>query len=168
MRLLVGFLALLVAAPCIAQDERRWVRAIDIVKKGIYETKDIGKIDSSETATGKLLVVGDIKLVEETTKVPAVLGREFGIQYMVVGFPNGASVPIKLVTVFPKGGLHRSDTGETFKISETVEDVEIGKLAYKGYLFEQDWELVPGTWRVEIWYRDKKYAEQSFSVSKPK
>ena len=27
----------------------------------------------------------------------------------------------------------------------------IGAINYRGYVFEQDWELVPGAWTFELW-----------------
>ena len=38
--------------------------------------------------------------------------------------------------------------------------------SYSGYSFDDPWEIVPGTWRFEIWLGGRKMAEQSFNVSK--
>jgi hypothetical protein len=54
-------------------------------------------------------------------------------------------VPIKFIYIFPRPGPRPPNSGESFLISESVEDVEAGSIAYKGYLFEKEWELVPGT-----------------------
>ncbi len=43
----------------------------------------------------------------------------------------------------------------------------IGPLYLTGYKFEKDWELVPGTWIMQIWYGDQDVAEEVFTVFKP-
>jgi hypothetical protein len=35
-----------------------------------------------------------------------------------------------------------------------------------GYQFGHDWEIVPGTWTIELWDGDRKLASQSFQVVK--
>jgi hypothetical protein len=42
----------------------------------------------------------------------------------------------------------------------------IGKVLYFGYGFENDWELVPGTWTFEIWFQGRKLAVEQFTVVK--
>jgi hypothetical protein len=42
----------------------------------------------------------------------------------------------------------------------------IGQVLYFGYGFENDWELVPGTWTFEIWSDGRRLAEEKFTVIK--
>ena len=38
-------------------------------------------------------------------------------------------------------------------------------------LFEEDWELIPGKFRFEVWHKDKKLCERTFTIvpdTKPK
>jgi hypothetical protein len=43
----------------------------------------------------------------------------------------------------------------------------IGQINYRGYVFENDWELVPGAWTIELWDGKRKLASQTFDVVKP-
>lgn len=44
----------------------------------------------------------------------------------------------------------------------------IGREAgYVDYGFDDPWELVPGTWTIELWHGDRKLATQSFTVVRP-
>ena len=40
----------------------------------------------------------------------------------------------------------------------------IGNTGYREYAFEHDWEVLPGKWTFEFWYRNRKVGEQSFCV----
>ena len=46
-------------------------------------------------------------------------------------------------------------------------DKTIGPTQYKGYKIAQDWQAVPGVWTFQIWYQNRKLAEQSFTLTKP-
>jgi len=42
---------------------------------------------------------------------------------------------------------------------------------YTSYSFDEEWELIPGKWKFEVWHKGKKLCEQSFTVvpdAKPK
>ena len=34
----------------------------------------------------------------------------------------------------------------------------------RGYGFDEPWEVVPGTWTLEIWQGDRKLLEKSFEI----
>jgi hypothetical protein len=43
----------------------------------------------------------------------------------------------------------------------------IGAVNYRGYVFEHDWELVPGTWTFELWDGKRRLTSQAFQVVRP-
>jgi Domain of unknown function (DUF3859) len=49
----------------------------------------------------------------------------------------------------------------------TFPNLKIGALCLLGYGFDNAWEIVPGVWTEQIWYQDRKLAEQTFTVSGP-
>lgn len=165
MRTIVCFLLLSLSSAAHAQQAQ--IERIDIVGKGIYQV-DVGKLTPDKQApTGIVASVKNAKLIESTTTVPARIGLEFGIQYAIVGSPKGAQLPIRIVNVYPKQGLRNPKTGKTVQRAEIVRDKVIGDLIYAGYAFENEWEIVPGVWKIELWHENRKLAEQSFTVTRP-
>ena len=49
---------------------------------------------------------------------------------------------------------------------EVHAETSIGPREIAGYQFGHDWEIVPGTWTIELWDGDRKLASQSFQVVK--
>ena len=59
-------------------------------------------------------------------------------------------------------------TGQKF-LKEQVE-LNLGidrKDLFIGYLFEEDFTLVPGVWTFEVWNGNRKLLEKKFTVYKP-
>jgi hypothetical protein len=50
--------------------------------------------------------------------------------------------------------------------SEYDHSTQIGIAAYKSYSLRHEWEVVPGNWTIQIWYGDRKLAEQTFTLVK--
>jgi hypothetical protein len=165
MRVILSYLLLSVSSVAYAQTTR--IERIDIVGKGIYQVA-VGKLTpEKQTPTGVAASVEDAKKIEDTTTIPARNGLEFGIEYVIVGMPKGAQVPIRIVSVYPEQGLRNPKTGKTVRRAEIVRNKIIGDVIYAGYAFENEWETVPGVWKFELWHKNRKLAEQSFTVAKP-
>jgi len=166
MRTIVSYL-LLLCLLSVAHAQKAQIERIDIVGKGIYQVA-VGKLTpNKQTPTGVVTSVQNAKKIEDTTTVHARIGVEFGIQYVIVGVPKGAQVPIRIVNVYPKQGLRNPKTRETFRRAEIVRNKIIGDVVYTGYAFENAWEIVPGVWKFELWHKNRKLAEQRFTVTRP-
>ena len=166
MRTIVSYL-LLLSLSSVAHAQKVKIDRIDIVGKGIYQVA-VGKLTpNKQTPTGVVTSVQNAKKIEDTTTVHARIGVEFGIQYVIVGVPKGAQVPIRIVNVYPKQGLRNPKTRETFRRAEIVRNKIIGDVVYTGYAFENAWEIVPGVWKFELWHKNRKLAEQRFTVTRP-
>lgn len=139
------------------------VDKIVIVEKGVYRAEIIKKIEIP-TATGAINTVADIRLLESTTYIPARKGVRFGVRYTIVGASKGSSVDLRLTTRFPVAGLRNPITGRHYFNSEHPAARMIGNTGYREYAFEHDWEVVPGKWTFEFWYRNRKVGEQSFCI----
>src|SRR5262249_23225888 len=89
----------------------------------------------------------------------------FGLEYVLAGSPVGAGVPVTIVVVLPKEGLHNPVKGEPTYREQWLPSLKpIGAPNIVGYTFEQAWEVVPGLWTFEIWSEGQKLGEQSFCV----
>jgi hypothetical protein len=162
--ILLAAMLLTVALPARAQDIQ--VERVDIVDKGIYTLTTGGQTTDANTPTGAISGVTTVKNIEATTAIPGRLGLEFGLQYVVVGEPAGAEVSLDIVITYPAPGLVDPSDPKPILESRFSRVKKIGETVYLGYGFENAWEIVPGTWKFEIWFDDRKLAEQTFTVNK--
>jgi hypothetical protein len=153
-------LALSTAA--FAQDS---VDRIEVVGKGIYQVT-IGEPTPDPAApTGTTAAPVAFNLIESTSTVAAALGVEFGLAYRVVGAPDGAEVTLDVVNIYPGPGLADPDKAEPIRENRYQRAKKVGEVNYLGYGFEQDWEMVPGSWTFQIWHDGRQLLEESFTVT---
>ncbi len=138
------------------------VTSVEIVEYGIY-TSDVTQ--SQRTGSGLLQsTLTNIRHAATTTTIPAQHGIRFGFRFHVTGSPAGAKVELRKVTLFPAPGLKSPKSAEPLRRNEYTLVKSIGETSYTGYNFDDPWELVPGTWTVQLWSGDRKLAEQRFTV----
>ncbi len=166
MRKLGFVLLLLFGSSSLGAQEPR-IDRINIVAKGVYQAEVAKRIEDPSQATGQRQILGNIKLVDNTTSIPAKNPIQFGFQYVIVGAPNDAQISVKMVTLYPKHGLKNPKTHETTYRDEYAIERTVGATHFKGYKIDADWEAVPGVWTFQIWYQNRKLAEQSFTLVKP-
>ena len=158
--------ASLVLFPTTLNAQVPQVERIDIFDAGIYCAETTDKIRASDDPTGYRGVISSFKLQKRTTKIPVQVGLSFGMRYSIVGTPNDAIVPIRVVTRIPPPGVRNPETGMTFLVSDYIVSVRVGATPYREYHIEYDWEGIPGVWVFEYWYKDRKLAEQRFTLSR--
>jgi hypothetical protein len=157
--------AVLLAAPLAARAADLKVERIDVVDTGIY-TVATGEVTADPAApAGTIAAPIAATLVEATTTIPGRPGLEFGLRYVIVGEPAGAEIPLDFVIAYPAPGLVDPAEPEPLRESRFTRPKTIGETVYLGYGFENDWEIVPGEWRFEIWHGGAKLAEQRFTVA---
>jgi Domain of unknown function (DUF3859) len=143
------------------------VDRIEIVETGIYRAETATIEAAPGTATRQRNILTDTRLVAPTTRIEAKIGVHFGMRYRVVGRPNNATVKLTSVTLYPAPGLKNPKAASHQPRGEHPLFATIGQINYRGYVFEQDWELVPGVWTFELWDGERKLASQAFNVVKP-
>jgi Domain of unknown function (DUF3859) len=141
------------------------VERAEIVWAGLYRASILGTVTQPNTAIGRTNQLGDIEKLETTTTVPVRIGVNFGFEYTLVGAPDGGAATVTVVVVPPKAGLLNPQTQQrVYRETWSPSVALVGATTLIGYLLEQDWELVPGLWRFEIWLGDRKVGEQSFCL----
>jgi len=161
MRAAVAVLLGVISAPALAQTIER----IDIVKHGIYAGSSGEAIASPGAVAGVERQLAETKLIETTRTIPARPGMRFGIEYRIVGAPAGGMVSLKRTTIYPAGGVRNPSTGKSATRDEVMESHEVGSVDFSGFRFDDSWEMVPGTWTIELSYGDKTLASESFTVT---
>jgi hypothetical protein len=143
------------------------IERIDIVESGIYRAATVSIEHAPSTATGKRNILSDTKLVASTTRIEAKVGVHFGMRYRIVGHPRNATIKLMSITQYPAPGLKNPKTESVQTRGENSLLATIGQINYRGYVFEHDWEIVPGAWIFELWDGTRKLASQTFDVVKP-
>jgi hypothetical protein len=105
---------------------------------------------------------------QETDTIPAARGNCFGIRFTVRGLPAGATVRLRKVVSYP---LMRRPDGSTSTGYETAIELPAGRdgslTATEGYSLDDDFELLPGPWTIEIWLGDRRLVGKTFSLVSP-
>jgi hypothetical protein len=165
MRLLT-FGVLLLVLPTVADAQEVRVDRIDVVSKGIYRVQTGEQTADTAAPTGEIAAPVEFENIDKTSDIAASIGLEFGVEYRVVGAPEAAEVELELVITYPAPGLTDPRESEPIRATRFNRQKKIGEVTYVGYGFENDWEMVPGTWTFRIWYDNRKLLEESFTVSR--
>lgn len=140
------------------------IDSINVVEYGIYTAAAIRDQPSGQGIGHN--TVSNIRLAAKTRTIPMQLGVHFGFRYTVVGAPVGTVVSLRNVTIYPSPGVHNPHAAQPILRHESRINRKIGDTSYHDYSFDDPWELVPGTWIMEMWYGDRKLLSQSFTVVK--
>ena len=140
------------------------ISSVEIIEYGIY-TADITTTQQDSSALGAHNTVSNIRHAATTTTIPAQIGVHFGFRYRVNGSPQGEKVELKRVTIFPPAGLKSPKSPQTLQKNENTIVRSIGATSYTDYSFDDDWELVSGTWTIQLWHGERKLAEKAFTVT---
>lgn len=139
----------------------------EITGYGIYTSEVVKTFKDESITSGEWHKTKNSKMIKTTTKIPMKLGTVFGVFYNLKGKPEGTEVKLRRVTTFPKQGLNNPKTGKTNYKDEFYLNKIIMNNSMTGYGFDNEWEMVPGTWTLQLWDGDNKILEQSFTVYKP-
>lgn len=108
---------------------------------------------------------GTLQHIERTTRIVARLGVTFGFTYTIEGPPSNLPANLVLLTRLPqRGGMLNPANGRPVFQLEDRFTGNIGASYTSGFTFDQNWEIVPGTWTLEIWSDNRKLGEQIFEI----
>ncbi len=163
---LVSFAVVLIsAAHARAQDMR--VDRLELIDAGFYDastTTVTGTTPAAGTVTGTVQELRDVKLSLEPPATGARVGVGFGVRFRSFGERDGERAMLHSVWKIPPPGIVNPDNGNVYRESTADFPTTIGTVHLRGYTFEQPWEVVPGTWTLEIWQGDRKLLEKSFEI----
>lgn len=140
------------------------VTGIEIVDFGLYTIEVEKQIQDTSSLSGSRNIVKNPRLIEQTDNIPAKLGVSFGLRYKILGKSNGDTVTLEKEVLFPE--TTNPGTGKTSSRSVTNLSKKIGSTYYTGLSFEEPWELVPGQYKISIFYNGSKLAEKIFFIEK--
>ncbi|MGE0733769.1 MAG: DUF3859 domain-containing protein [Alphaproteobacteria bacterium] len=162
-RLIFGIAALLlIGLVSTAHAEKP---SIAIVEYGEYKT-DAGRERVAErTVSG---IIKDVSMVEHIKQTDVIFGQltnSFGIRYTLKGdFDPTAGLMHR--TIHPP--LTNPKTGKVSTISEYDGVIGSNRVnVYRGFTFDDRWELAEGEWIFQIYYQGELLAEKKFKVVIP-
>jgi len=105
-----------------------------------------------------------LKIRIKSDKVIADIGTSFGIRYRLKG---DTRENIVITTRILTPGLKKPDSqGETIMMEEWEDNRAVGEDSYEGFIFLDDYQLVPGKWTIQLFHEERKLAEKDFEISK--
>jgi len=166
MRVVLSLLVLIAGLSCVQAQSPHIDRLVD-VKAGIFTYDKLAPSEGKDISTGSFVEASGIRIKQVTKNIPAATNTVFGIQFLVVGSPNGAKAPITVLWRYPDPGIKNPDTGATKFFDEYVSYETIGKVTRFYWTLNDDFVLVPGIWTIELRQGDQKLLAQEFVLSKP-
>jgi hypothetical protein len=109
--------------------------------------------DQEGVAAGKLHKFTSPKLVKKAETIPAVLGTEFGVRYVLVETSKGEKTNVTESRIHPE--LKNPGSQKALNTFEYMASAETGKQLYSAYKFEAPWEFVPGIWTFHVTHEGK-------------
>ena len=143
-----------------------------IFEYGIYNAQRKGRVlGSLTTNTGKVVTKPVLQLSETTNRVPLVKDTYFAYRYRLLDLPKEEvkkpTVELRKVLIHPTMTLPDGTTSNgwdrMFKGRSSAGQV----IAFDGYVFNENYELVAGDWTFQIWFKEQKLVEQTFTTYAP-
>ena len=135
----------------------------EIVAAGTTTAEATTSQSAPDTALGSVDVVpGEVHISPASTIVAGV-GTSFGIQVLVNGAPERTIVPLRTRVTHPP--IANPETGKTATVDAWASPMNVGIPRYTGWRFDHPWEVVPGTWRIELLEGDRPIAAREFTVA---
>ncbi len=132
-----------------------------------YGILKVEKEIRNHTASGSADHVTEVlyKNVSNTTNIiPLKKGLTFGYVFKIL--PNTKSETIEIYVI----GIHPAMKKQSHSKIETSykykDSIQLGKERYAGYTFNEDYEMVEGDWKIQIWFNERMLCEKSFKVVK--
>jgi len=103
-------------------------------------------------------------LLKNTNIITGKIGTIIGFNYVIAGEPDEKEITLKEVFNYPDSGLiinNSKVTADTF-----YTNVKLNKLNFLEYTIEHDYELVPGSLKIDLYYKGKKLLSQDFLIKK--
>lgn len=142
----------------------------EVVWFGIYKISEIRRVDDLKApGQSRGIVLGNNapELDRATTRVPAKTGNNFGVAFKFRNASEDTPVDYRAVWRFPKPGLINPTNMKTFLEYESTTSTCLGGVCVYGWSFSEPWEMVIGTWTLELWRGSRKLHEQVFEVVRP-
>jgi len=140
--------------------------SIEIIDSGLYQIEGSDDFKYKGLPGEQLHIQGEVKLIEKTEVIPAVIGNKLGFRYKIMGKDIGKNIELTIAMYYPEAGISDPNTGKVHRIDRYTIPAKIGDTNTTYYSLDAAWELVPGEWRREVWYGCNMLGGKTFKVVK--
>ena len=133
---------------------------------GTYVVENSELVDWKPGIGGQRSLSEGARLQLESTVVRASLGVHFGVRYTFEGSAKGTPIAHTVKWTFPGEGLRDPKSQLPMKVLNIDQTCLVGWSCLAGQHFVHQWELVPGTWTLEIWQENSLLFKQTFEVAR--
>jgi hypothetical protein len=150
-----------------AQAQDTYINAAETLAFGTFSATGTKRFTRGATRSAPPAdTIEDYRFEDFTTRIPMVLGTQFGIEYQVNTKPKNRPISLTKIIRFPEPGLQQP-RGKTYYESKETQRLKVGEPHLHGYGFDEEWELVPGEWVFEVWHNKAKLVSKTFTVYDP-
>jgi hypothetical protein len=142
------------------------INAIELLGYGVFESSSVEMGKQSNSERPRVDWVRGVQFTENSKIIPAVPGSSFGFSYRVNSTPRGSILNVVHVIIFPEGGL-RTPRGKVYEESRDNVQIKLGEPTIYGYGFDEPWEAVTGEWTFQVWYKQSRLLQKTFTVIAP-
>jgi hypothetical protein len=138
----------------------------EVLEYGYYQAvKAAQRVRNNELPSGYERTGGEVRLVQQTDRIPLAKDRLFGFRFHIKGFnKDQVTAQLKLVVSHPE--MTRPDgsksTGYSYPMTLVVRNGQVDDKT--GYQLNKEFEMVEGDWRFEYWLGERKLLEKTFKV----
>ena len=134
---------------------------VEIIEHGIYAARQSGKEATDGTTRGERVLLRDITLLEKTTTIPGTVGTRFGFYYSLTGSRgNDLDATIRIIHPATRNPKTRKET----TVETWTQKCRVGMPHYAGFTFDEEWEIAPGEWKIQVLDNKRLLAEKVFLV----
>lgn len=160
LSLKLSFIAICISLAAHAQVDHKF--KFDEIATGTFtKGKVIEQEQMAGSPTGTHGVIEQQSLIEKTQSVEAKIGAAFGVEYKLAGKKND-TIPIELEWVFPSDMTDQK--GNRYSSIRYPVDLPANLVNASVYSLDNDYEVLKGTWTLNIYYHDKVIFSRKFDL----
>jgi hypothetical protein len=146
---------------CVSTQRREAPIKIEVSEYGIYACQKIATVPTPEASIGIMTTAKDFRLIEATDRIPMERGMLFGI---TVSYEDAEHESIEVTCRIVHPEMNDPYLKKVATVSTLKWPIRSGLPAHFGYMPQEDFEMVRGSWRFEIWYMDELSCSKNFTL----
>ena len=140
--------------------------AIEVIACGVAERVDrTGKVDAPGTSLGYVHEVDRLRIPAFVQTCPAVevgVGDRIGLVVRVLGDLRDPTIPVSTRVTHPP--IRNPKDGASRVVDEWEWPLDTRYPRYTGWSFDHDWEVVAGTWTLEVRHDGRTIGSRTLTV----
>lgn len=128
---------------------------------GLYTGITDTSFANHHSPTGGQTKMHNIVFSVTTDTIPMVIGNDFGIEFIVECLKN-KTIDLEIVWTLPS--VLTNNNGDKFTKIYVNETRTTNEKTFTGYKFEENYELIPGIWKLQLFFKNQVIHEHLFYI----